>query len=556
MKTIWEYNNNDKNVVKNFFKARGFKNQKQIDYFLNFKEEYLREDYKDLDKVVKHLADAIKHKSNIVIYGDYDCDGITATSIILLALRNIGVKANYFINNRFTEGYGMNEKGLKRLLKEYPETDFIITCDNGIAAGETIKTALALGIDVVCTDHHLQKGDIVVPTVDEWRNDEDKAAREECCGAEIARRVMKALYIKLGKDTAYIDKLIVFSGIATVADVVKFTPANHFIVKKCLQMLENPEFPIIALIKSEMKIEEIDEETLGFKIAPLMNCLSRVTGTPDEMVEILTSEKNDMKTFELVENAVATNDLRKDMTTENMEMAKDEIDSTDACIVLAGKYDSGIAGLVASTVVEDYNRPCICLCEEGDVLHGSARSYLDFHLKNALDECADLLLTYGGHAGAAGLSLKKENLEPFRKRICKIVRNSGVLKKDIQIRIDYTCDVSNMFDENVNALRELGPFGEGFEKPRIVYCGYYKNLAFLPKNADVAKHVSFTLDDNVDTIGVMWWNAYEKWKKVSPQASDIVAVMGYPKIETYQGHDRRRLYADDLKIANDKGTFK
>lgn len=544
MNSNWIYNEGD--VLENFLKSRGFNSKEEVDYYFNFSEKNLRTKYKDMDKVVSRIAKAIKNKEHICIYGDYDCDGITATSILVLALRNLGVEVNYFINNRFNEGYGMNVKGLERLMKLYPETELIITCDNGIAAQEGIQTALDIGVDVVCTDHHLQKGELIVPTVDEWRNDEDEKLREECCGAEIARRTMLNLYHKLHEDDQYVKDLIVFSGIATVADVVKFTPANHWIVKKCLEELKNPKFPVLSLIKEEMSVDEADEETLGFKIGPLMNCLSRVTGSPDEMVEILTAKYNGLDTYLKVKEAVGINEDRKNMTAENLEIAKVELNENDECIILSGYYDAGIAGLVASSIVENYNRPCICLVDDGKILHGSARSYLDFHLKNALDKCADLLETYGGHAGAAGLTLKKKNLKAFKKRMNQLVKESGVLEKEVDVRIDYKCSISNMFDENVQKLMSLAPFGEGFEKPKIVYYGRYSNLKYIPKNAQ--KHVTFTLEDNTGSVKAVWWNAVKRWEDINPNINQEIAVMGVPRIDYFNEQYFRKLYIEDIKI--------
>ena len=539
------------NAVKNFLASKGFNTKEEASAYLNFDKSQLRTNYLDMDKVVNRIADAIENKENITIYGDYDCDGICGTSIMLLALRRIGVNANFFINNRFSEGYGMNENGVARLIEKFPETELIVTVDNGIAAQLGIKAALDAAIDVVCTDHHLQKGDIIVPTVDEWRVDEDENAREESCGAEIARRTMLALYKKLNRpqiDLQFIDDLITFSGIATVADVVKFTAANRCIVKICIDYLNNPVFPIINLIKNEMRLDDIDEETLGFKLGPLMNCLSRVTGSPDEMVEILTSERNSIETYEKVRNAVETNETRKKMSDENFETAMFEINDLDECIILSGDYDPGIAGLVCSSVVERYNKPCICLHEEDGILKGSARSFLNFHLKEALDKCADLLIGYGGHAGAAGLTLREENLEAFQERMNTLVKESGILDSEVNINIDYKCSVSDMYDETVQALMSLAPFGEGFEKPKIVYTGGYKTVSFTPKDAETPKHVSLTLKDKTGECKAVWWNSYDKWTTLNPASKAELEIMGAPHIDFFNDKYYRKLYVDDIRI--------
>lgn len=544
----WIKNDAEKDVIDAFFESRGFKTKKEIQDYLNFEKDNLRKSYKDLTKVVNRLKKAIEKNEKIVIYGDYDCDGICATTVNVLGFRNLGVNVGYHINNRFVEGYGLNVMGMENLLKKYPDTQLILTCDNGIAAQEGIKYALDKGIDVVCTDHHLQKGDIIVPTVDEWRNDENSEKREEVCGAEIARRVMLALYKKMGKPVDYVESLITFSGISTVADVVKFTAANRWIVKECLKFLNDPVFPVIEMIKAGMNLVDVDEEDLGFKIGPLMNCLSRVTGNAEEMVKILVSEKNTLEAWASVLKAVEINNQRKEMTNANLELAKEEMNENDSCIILSGAYDPGIAGLVASNIVEEYNKPCICLEDRGDVLKGSARTYLDFHLKNALDKCQDLLLGYGGHAGAAGLSLKRENLQAFRDRMNNLVKESGVLEEEPEIHIDYECSISNMFDENVEKLYELAPFGEGFPKPRIVYTGTFKGLAYSPKDEELKKHVSFVLKDESGECKAVWWNAYNRWQNLKAGKKDILGVMGVPRVDSFNGNMYRKLYIEDVHV--------
>ena len=546
METKWIFPEGD--PVQLYLERHGLSTEKEQNDYLNFTEAQLRTNYKDLNKVVLALKRAIEKNKKIVVYGDYDCDGITATSIIILALRNIDVEANYFINDRFKEGYGMNVKGVRRMLELYPDTEFVITCDNGIAAREGIEYALSEGLEVVCTDHHLQKDEIIVPTVDEWRNDESEELREQSCGAEIARRVMLALYRQLGEDTDYIHELIALSGIATVCDVVKFTPANHFIVKECLNMLNRDKQPIkiISLIKDLMKLDEIDEDTLGYKIGPMMNAMSRVNGSPNEMVEILTSRSNSLDAYMMVKEAIAINEERKTLSDEDYENAKASINEDDACVILAGDYHPGIAGLVCSSVVEDYFKPCICLCENGDILKGSARTYMDFHLKNALDKCADLLETYGGHAGAAGLSLKKENLEAFRKRMNDLVKESGVLEKTPEILIDYVCSVRNLFDPTVQRFMQLAPFGEGFEKPKIVYAGSLDKIRYVPAGEN-PKHVSFDLKEDKESVKAVWWNAIDRWENEGFNTKEEVQVLGYPHISCYNDRYYRKLYVDDIK---------
>ena len=540
-----------KDCVQSFLASNGLKNKSDIERFLNFSKKDLRKTYKDLDAVVEQLIDSLNKKEKIVIYGDYDADGINATVISLRALKRLGADVDFFINDRFIEGYGLNVKGMEKVLSKFPDVKLIFTCDNGIAAQEGIKYALDRGIKVVCSDHHRQKGEIIVPTVDEWRDDEDLDAREECCGAEIARRVMMRLYEKKNvQDEEFIDSLLAFSGIATVTDSVKFTAANHYLVKETLKLLKNPPFAILKLMLQILEVNDVDEETIGFSIGPLFNAMSRVNGSCDELVNLLMEDVMTLDTYDRMMSLVANNNTRKEMTTENLERAKEQLNPEDLCIVLAGKFDPGIAGLVASNVVEEYSRPCICLNLKDGIYKGSARTFEDFDLKEALDKCADLLLGYGGHAGAAGLSLSPEKLDEFKDRMNKLVKESGILDEEPCIAIDYETSIKNVWDEKIEQLLSFAPFGMGFRKPNIAYYGSFSKVKLLPTKEKVKKHVMFELSDEDVKITCCWWNAIERWTKFYSEAKmKSVKILGCPKIEEYNGDLKTKISIQDIKMA-------
>lgn len=542
---MWKITN--QTPIESFLNRNGLDTKEKREKYFGFTKDKLRRDYKDMDKVAGRIAEAIRNNENITIAGDYDCDGINATVILLRSLKRLGMKANYIINDRFTEGYGLNLKSIKRLIETYPETDLIITCDNGISAQEGIKYALEQDIDVVCTDHHRQTGEIVVPTIDEWRNDENPELREESCGAEIARRTIMNVFDLLNvEDEEFLDSLITFSGIATIADVVYFTPANHYIAKRGLELLREPKFPVIKLMLQVIGADNIDEETVGFQIAPLFNALSRVKGSVEPMVNVLLSDKSTLDTYDLLNYLVMINEERKLMTQENIERAMQVFNPEHKCIILAGQFDSGIAGLVCSKFVETYNKPCICLSLKDGIYKGSARSYLDFDLKSALDECADLLLGYGGHAGAAGLSLKEENLNTFISKMGELVDESKVLEKDPVMIIDYVASVDDMYDETIEQLMELAPFGPGFEKPNIIYNGKLGKVQFIPRNGE-KKHVSFEIKGNLNTIKCYWWNSIDRWSERNYQSGQEISLIGNPKIEVFNGKPVFKVIVNEIQ---------
>ena len=279
---------------------RGYDTAEKINRFVNFKSTNLRDvnTLKDVSPFMDTLISSIKNKEEITIYGDYDCDGIMATYIWVSALRKLDIKTNYFINNRFQEGYGMNIKGVDRLLKKYPNTKLIITCDNGIAAKEGVEYCTAKNLKVIISDHHneninnkiLNKN---VPIVCEGRLDEEKASKEYFTGAELTRRLVSELYARLNiknKNINYLKSLCAYSGFTIISDVVPMTPANHYIAKMGIKAMNRfEEFPIWNFLQGNSD-KPIDENTIGFTFAPMFNAVSRMTGDCDMCIELLLTE--------------------------------------------------------------------------------------------------------------------------------------------------------------------------------------------------------------------------------------------------------------------------
>lgn len=567
----------NKYVVR-YMMSKGYKTAEAISYFLNFSYENLRKDYLHLEAFMTSLEESIKNKDEFTIYGDYDCDGITATVIWVRALERLGLKVNWHVNDRNTEGYGMTESGVQRLLQNYPDTKTIITCDNGIAALDVIQHVKSeYGIKVLVTDHHLKPEGVVfpddIPVIDEWQPEEDADKREASCGAEIARRMVEILYSRLDKskivkrtkarkklDDEFIHALYAYSGLATIADVVDLTPANHFVAKVGIDLMneENCYFPVFNAIKEEMGISTVTYDTLGFQYGPLINAVSRMSGSCDLAVEVLLS---DGSCREKVQKMVEMNSERKDLTNRNFEIAVEEIQTlrrADSFYVLTGtefKYDAGLAGLVASKVVEREGKPCIILARMDEKTYkGSARSLRSFNVKEALDECADLLDGYGGHAFAAGLTISRKNIKEFRERMNKLVEASGCLEVAEKIYVDYETTLSKAEDANAQALMSLAPFGTAFEEPAIVVDARIEEIKFMPKNVEKKVHVSYMIHDPKKPdckMKAVWWNSLSNWTTLavlSDGDTNNIRIMGNIGTNEYKGKVEKQLVINDLKI--------
>ena len=476
-------------LIVEFMYNRGYTDSKSILEFINFKEGDLRKVSKmnDSKAFIERLAKAVIKKENIVIYGDYDADGVCATSIFIRTLSYLGINANYFINNKYKEGYGLCEDGIDRLLALYPNTNLIITCDNGVAAISGIKYAKTLGLEVMVTDHHNALPDGTLPNsicVCETRLDEDESLREGFCGTELVRRLCVNLiyYLKQQNNLQYeIDSLYVYSAIATVADVIKLNKANHFVLKKGLEVINSKPYnlPFVKAIFDKLNIKnELTEYEIGFKIAPLINAATRITGEASHAVELLISN-NYLETYNYLDKLIEINNNRKQLVEDYTLLAKEEyaLHIDDKAIILSGcnnkYYPESIAGIIAGRFTEEYNKPTIVLAYDKDknIMKGSARSIEGVDLYTPTSLFKDNLLSFGGHAEAYGLSLERDKVTLLREHLNNVFKN--IIFKDKTKFLDLYTSLDNLpFIDNSILINTLKPFGKCFNKPLYATYGY------------------------------------------------------------------------------------
>ena len=540
----------------------GYTSKEKINNFINFNENNLKNitEMKDVKPFILRLAKAVINHEKIVIYGDYDSDGICATTIFIKTLRLMGEDPSYFISNRFTEGYGLSIKGMQRLLAQYPDTKLIVTCDNGIVAFEGVDYAKSKGVDVIISDHHIASPDGRLPdcpVVCEKRRDENTSQLEGFCGAELARRLCILLTQVLRKYEPLKDELeslYAFAGFATITDVIELNSSNHFIAKKGLEEINNykKDTPCFAALKEVLSINSnIDEVSIGYHLGPMINAAGRITGDASLPVELFIS--NDIvKAKKLALELRKLNEIRQEKSFEQQQLAKKEYDQfhmeNDTFIILKGidgeSYDEGIAGLIASYIVENYKKPCICLAktENDDIYKGSARSIEGFNIKVALDNCSQFLEGYGGHSMAAGLSVKKSNINQLHEHLNDLSKNTENLIEYIDV--DYFESINNfdfgMIDEY---RRYLAPFGVGFEKPTYATSGQFDQNKYIMKD----KHVKTKLKDGNKAIDLLWFNSVNKLERIRPEGKLIFAT-GLPSINEFNGTTSIQFIVDYLTL--------
>ena len=458
---------------------RGIDTLKEAKRFLYGDVEDLYNPYlmKDMDKGISIIKDAVENNKRIIIYGDYDCDGVISTTILYKAFKTIGANFDYHVPHREEEGYGMHSGRVRKLKEEGCEV--IITCDNGISAFEEVNLAKELGMKVIVTDHHdipireNEEGELkpLIPKADAVINPK----RQDCtypfkklCGAGIALKFSQCLYREFNIDKSKVLDLIEFASIATVCDVVDLVDENRIIVKKGLELLNNTKNKGLKELYKITSLEDkkIEEYHLGFIIGPCVNATGRLE-TAALSVELLITEDED-RAKKLASNLYELNAKRQDLTKESAERVIEAVENNyknDKVIIVYDKeIHESIAGIVAGRVKERYNKPAIVITKGKEMPKASARSIEGYNITEELSKCSEYLYKFGGHPMAAGLSLLEENINPLREKmnsICKLTEEDFLPV----VRIDSPMHINFLNEDIINILENLKPFGKGNPSP-------------------------------------------------------------------------------------------
>lgn len=423
---------------------------------------------KDMDKAVARINTAIENEEKIVIYGDYDVDGVCATATLFSYLESVGANVFYKLPNRETEGYGLNKNVLKKLKDK--GVDLVVTVDNGIAAIDEVDFANEIGLDVVITDHHLPKDKVpnALAVVDALQTD-DNSPCKILAGVGVAFKLVCAL------EGADCEEMLDFYGdlvcVGTVADLMLLEGENRTIVKAGLELINNrPRCGIESLLKiSGLSGKEITSENIAYTIAPRINAAGRMSDATGALELLLCEDEEDadnLSSFLEAENRKrqeTQNKIAEDITAEiqsNQNFAKDRV-----IVVWGDNFHPGVVGIVASRLVDTYGRPAIVFTKDGDEYKGSGRSVPAFNLHAALESTSQLLIRYGGHELAAGLAVRKENLENFRRAINEFALKDENMSKTADLNIDCCVALNEINVQSVKQIDFLAPFGNGNQTP-------------------------------------------------------------------------------------------
>ena len=423
----------------------------------------------EMDIAAERILRAVDEGERIVVYGDYDCDGVTATAILYTELLTMGADVGYYIPERETEGYGLNKNALRTLAEA--GTNLIVTVDNGISAIEEAALAAQLGMDLVITDHHQPGAEIpaACAVVNPHRIG-DHSEYKELCGAGVALKLAAAL--EDGDTEGALERFAELAAIGTVGDVVPLTGENRIIVQRGLAALACTENPgLRALCEAAGRdITKLTAQDIGFMIAPRINAAGRM-GSAGLAFELLTCE-DETEAQVLAERLCLLNQKRQDAEQQILSQVEEKLAKNPnllkgRLLVLAGEnWSHGVVGIVCARLLEKYAKPVLLMTQdENGLLRGSARSLGEFHLHRALTENAALLVQYGGHKLAAGFSLEKENYAAFRKGMEAYARAEFDLMPRASVQITGVVSGKELTLAAVKELSMFEPFGAENESP-------------------------------------------------------------------------------------------
>ncbi len=529
---------------------------------------------KDMEKGVTIIKNAIEQGEKIMIYGDYDADGVTSTVILYKALKKCNCKVSFYIPDRENEGYGMSSERIEKIKEEGYNT--IISCDNGISALEQVERAKELGMTVVITDHHelpfedidgerVYKMPIADAVINPKRNDCEYPFKS-LCGAGIAFKFSCALYETMGISVESAYDLIEIAGIGTICDVVDLIDENRVIAREALKLMNNTKNIGLKALKEILNIRnEMSSYHVGFLIGPCINATGRLE-TAFLSVDLLLCEDIE-KAKELASTLVELNKKRQEMTNDSVEAIVNMVNSSSLIndkVLVAYKEDvhESIAGIVAGRVREKFNVPTIVLTKGKEMPKGSGRSIEEYNMFEELIKCKDLLHKFGGHPMAAGLSIKEENIALFREKLNELCELS---EEDLipKIRIDERLPLKYIDFNLIEQLRSLEPFGKGNNSPilaeknipieRISILGEKKStLKFRCRISGSNRYIDAICFNKVEEFIEMLKNEYgESYEYMleNPQGLKMDMVFS-PSINDYNGNVSIQLKINNFKISN------
>lgn len=501
---------------------------------------------KDMDKAVFRIKKSINDKEKILVYGDYDVDGITGVAVLFSAIKNMGGIVDTYIPNRLEEGYGLNMTAIRKAHKN--DAGLIVTVDCGITSFKEVEYAGSLNIDIIITDHHeiMEAG---IPAAYAIIN----PLREDCsypfkhlAGVGVAYKLVKALY----EDSPFFaEDFLDLVGMGTVADIVPLIGENRVLAKKGLEELNRRgRLGLKALMKKTgLGVKDISCGHIGYILGPRINAMGRI-GAPQKALELLLTEDEDDASL-LADVLNTENRNRQKLEGNVLEEALSKVEREvnfkhHQVIVLAGeKWHPGVIGIVASRIADRFYRPAILISLDGKIGKGSGRSTENFHLFKYLSRCKEHLTGFGGHEAACGITIQKDRIDEFREMINReAAQDPGEHLFMPSLEIDMDIPLSLINEEVIGEIESLSPFGQ--ENPRPVFVSRNLTVKDSPKQIGRGGFKIWVTDNKVTCEAV----SFGKNSNIKiPQAGSSVDLAYTPSINNWQGFQSIQLELCDIQ---------
>jgi single-stranded-DNA-specific exonuclease len=534
---------------------RGITDDKEIDTFLNptrndFYDPYLMP---DMDKAVERIIKAINNQEKVMIYGDYDVDGITSITVLKKFLEERGLKTGHYIPNRLEEGYGLNENAIRSIAEQ--KYTLMITVDCGISGIEEVELANQLGIETIITDHHEQSESLpnAYAIINAKRKDSQYPFRGLAgCGAVF--KLIQAISLRLGLEEKEFLKYLDIVCVGTISDIVPLVDENRVIAKLGLKLVAQTRNIGLRELILQSGYKKIDSNTISFGVAPRINACGRM-GYQEEALDLFLT--NNIEEARKITTRLNSYNLERQTKEKDIfeqaikELEKEDIEKLNTIVLSGDNWHHGVIGIVASKLTEKFYKPTILICFEDNIGKGSGRSLPGFDLHEALVETSAYLEKYGGHEMAVGLSLKKEKYNDFKLAFEEMAKSKNIQQIIPVIKIDSIITAKDVNKKTIQDLEMLEPFGEKNKNPIFVY----KNLKIDSIRAlSEGKHLKLTLkDDNllINAIGFNLGYLSEEYL-----IGDKIDIAGNLEINKYgRRRDNPNKYKRCYEINIEKGNL-
>lgn len=519
---------------------RGIRAEEEIQAYLNPDLQQLHDPFllHDMEKATQRILTAIENGQNILIYGDYDADGMTASSVMKSALDELGAEVQVYLPNRFTDGYGPNLDVYKYFIQN-EDIDLIITVDNGVAGHEAIAYAQSQNVDVIVTDHHSMPEELPQAfAIVHPEHPESNYPFKYLAGVGVAFKVATALLDYIPSD------MLDLVAIGTIADMVSLTDENRILVSHGLKVLANTERAgLMELMRlSGTDFEKVNEETVGFQIAPRLNALGRLND-PNPAIELLTGWDEEVAA-EIAQMIDEKNSERKVIVENIYNQALTMMTDEPVEVLYHQDWHKGVLGIVAGRLLDQFHKPIIMLAEEEGILRGSARSIENFNIFEALNGHRELFIAFGGHKQAAGMTFALENVEAIKQVMLEFIQENDIdMSEKSSLEVQGSLQFDQISLETIRSLEKLSPYGMDNPKPHFLLTDYQVEQARSMGKDN--SHLKLKLVQNGQALDAVYFGHGSESLEFEQSDTELVGTLSS---NTWNGTTTVQLMVADARV--------